>query len=135
MQRPRDGKYLLTHRGPFMSTASEAVAAPADHSFLLRRLHSLSGVVPVGAFLIQHIYAQVLALKGPEAYNTHVEFLVSLPFLVAIETLFIFAPIAFHGGYGIYIWWRGESNVTDYPWVGNWLYFWQRITSLIAFVY
>src|SRR5436309_6468137 len=105
-----------------MSTASGAApAASTDHSFLLRKLHSLSGVVPVGAFLIQHIYAQVLALKGPEAYNTHVEFLVSLPFLVAIETLFIFAPIAFHGGYGIYIWWRGESNVTDYHCDGNWL--------------
>ena len=106
-----------------MSTASEAASpSSGDYSFLLRKLHSLSGVVPVGAFLMQHIYAQVLALKGPAAYNEHVAFLVSLPFLVSVETLFIFLPILYHGGYGIYIWYRGESNVTDYPWVGNWLY-------------
>ena len=119
-----------------MSTASGAVStSSSDYSFLLRKLHSLSGVVPVGAFLVQHVYAQVLALKGPEAYNQHVAFLVSLPFLVTVETLFIFLPILYHGGYGIYIWYRGESNVTDYPWVGNWLYFWQRVSGIIAFVY
>jgi len=119
-----------------MSTASGAAAAvSSDHSFLLRKLHSVSGLFPIGAFLLQHIYAQVLALKGPAAYNEHVAFLVSLPFLVTIETVFIFAPLAFHGGYGIYIWWRGESNVTDYPYAGNWLYFWQRVSGMIAFVY
>ena len=119
-----------------MSTASEAAStSSSDPSFLLRKLHSLSGVVPVGAFLMQHVYAQVLALKGATAYNEHVRFLVSLPFLVAVETLFIFLPILYHGGYGIYIWYRGESNVTDYPWVGNWLYFWQRVSGIITFVY
>lgn len=119
-----------------MSTTSSAVAvAPADHSFLIRRLHSISGIFPIGGFLVQHIYAQVLAMKGPQAYNDHVAFLVSLPMLVAVETLFIFAPILFHGGYGIYIWARGKSNVTDYPYVGNWMYFWQRVTGIIAFVY
>ncbi len=41
----------------------------------------------------------------------------------------------FHAGYGIYIWIRGKSNVSDYPWVGNWLYTVQRYTGLIAFAY
>src|SRR5438445_13273784 len=41
----------------------------------------------------------------------------------------------FHGGYGVYIWWRGKSNVSAYPWVGNWLYNAQRYTGLIAFAY
>ena len=119
-----------------MSTASEAVSSPStDNSFLIRKLHSLSGIFPIGVFLLQHIYAQVLALKGPQAYNDHVAFLVSLPFLVAVETAFIFGPLAFHGGYGIYIWARGESNVTAYPYAGNWLYFWQRVTGIISFVY
>ena len=116
-----------------MSTATAAV--PQDHSFLWRRLHSLSGIVPIGAFLIQHIYGQVLALKGPKAYNDHTEFLVSIPFLIAVETALIFGPIAFHGFYGLWIWWRGTSNVADYPYAGNWLYFLQRITGIIAFVY
>lgn len=119
-----------------MSTASgAAVASSSDHSFLLRKLHSLSGIVPIGAFLVQHIYAQILALQGPDVYNAHVKFLVSLPFLVAVESALIFAPLLFHSGYGIFIWWRGTSNVTEYPYAGNWLYFWQRVTGLITFFY
>ena len=30
-------------------------ACDGDHSFVLRRLHSLSGIVPIGAFLLFHI--------------------------------------------------------------------------------
>src|SRR5260370_19973775 len=47
----------------------------------------------------------------------------------------MFATLAFHGGYGIYIWARGDSNVNAYPYAGNWLYFWQRVTGIVSFVY
>jgi succinate dehydrogenase / fumarate reductase cytochrome b subunit len=93
--------------------------------------------MPIGAFLIQHIYGQVLVLgrDGVTAYNDHTKFLTSIPFLIAVETTFIFGPIAYHGFYGLWIWLRGDSNVADYPYVGNWLYFLQRISGIIAFVY
>ena len=35
----------------------------------------------------------------------------------------------------MYIWLRGKSNVSQYPWVKNWLYTLQRYTGLIAFAY
>ena len=36
-------------------------------SFLLRRLHSLSGIVPVGAFLFEHILiSNSTAITGPD---------------------------------------------------------------------
>src|SRR3954452_4260022 len=110
--------------------------AGQGHSFLLRRLHSLSGIIPVGAFLFEHILiSNATAINGPEAYANQVKFLGSLPLVVLIEALFICLPIAFHGGYGVYIWLRGESNVADYPWTRNWLYTLQRYTGLIAFAY
>jgi succinate dehydrogenase / fumarate reductase cytochrome b subunit len=37
--------------------------------------------------------------------------------------------------YGFYIWFRGESNVSDYPWAGNFMYAAQRWTGGIAFIY
>jgi succinate dehydrogenase / fumarate reductase cytochrome b subunit len=52
-----------------------------------------------------------------------------------LEWVFIFIPILFHALYGIYIWYRGESNVGEYPWTGNWLYTAQRWTGIIAFLY
>ena len=107
----------------------------ADRSFLWRRLHSLSGIFPVGAFLVEHLYTNLYAVKGPDAYNEKVQGLTSLPLLLSIEIVFIYLPLAYHALYGVWIWWRGEGNVTQYPWTGNWLYSVQRWTGLITMVY
>ena len=105
------------------------------HSFLWRKLHSLSGIVPIGAFLIEHILSNFEALKGPAAYGAQVKFLNSLPLVRVLEIGLIFIPLAYHMLYGVYIALRGKSNVIYYPWAGNWLYVTQRWTGYIAFVY
>ncbi len=104
-------------------------------SFLLRRLHSLTGIVPIGAFLLEHFISNYEAFKGPEAYGKQVAFLNSLPFVVGLELFFIWIPILYHGLYGVFIWYRGDTNVADYPWSGNWLYTGQRWTGIVALVY
>ena len=104
-------------------------------SFLLRRLHSLSGIIPVGAFLVEHFVSNAYATNGPHAYATQIKFLNSLPFVPFLEWGGIYIPILYHALYGIYIWYRGESNVTTYPWQGNWMYAAQRWTGIIAFAY
>jgi succinate dehydrogenase / fumarate reductase cytochrome b subunit len=109
--------------------------AGEGHSFLLRRLHSLSGVVPIGAFLLEHFISNAEAFRGPIAYGKQVEFLNSLPGVFLLELFFIWLPILYHGLYGIYIWYRGDTNVAAYPWGGNWLYTSQRWTGIIAFAY
>jgi len=105
------------------------------HSFLLRKLHSLSGIIPIGAFLIEHLVSNFEALKGPAAYAAQVKFLNGLPFARVLEWTLIFIPLLYHALYGIYIWIRGKSNVVYYPWAGNWMYMAQRWTGLIAFAY
>src|SRR6266404_851804 len=110
--------------------------AGQGHSFLLRRLHSLTGIIPVGAFLFEHILvSNATALNGPEAYANQVKFLGSLPMVLALEALGIWLPIAYHGLYGFYIWFRGDTNVGEYPWQGNWMYTLQRWTGGIVFAY
>jgi succinate dehydrogenase / fumarate reductase cytochrome b subunit len=104
-------------------------------SFLWRKLHSLSGIVPIGAFLIEHLISNFEALNGPLAYAQQVKFLNGLPLVRLLEWVFIFLPLAFHAGYGVFIAFRGRVNVNVYPWAGNWMYVMQRITGLIAFVY
>jgi len=54
---------------------------------------------------------------------------------VLAEWAFIFLPILFHGGYGIYIWLRGESTYCAISVDENWLYTFQRYTGVIAFAY
>jgi succinate dehydrogenase / fumarate reductase cytochrome b subunit len=109
--------------------------AGEGHSFLLRRLHSLTGIVPVGLFLIEHFVSNAFATKGPGAYSKQVEFLSSFPFVFGLELFGIWLPILYHSLYGFYIWYRGESNIADYPWAGNWMYSAQRWTGGIAFLY
>ena len=110
--------------------------AGQGHSFFWRRLHSLTGIVPIGAFLIEHIlFSNAVAINGPAAYARQVKFLGSLPLVIAVEATFIWLPILFHGLYGFYIWYGGEANLVSYPWTGNWMYSLQRWTGAIVFAY
>jgi succinate dehydrogenase cytochrome b subunit len=111
------------------------IRAGQGHSFLLRRLHSLSGIIPIGAFLIEHFISNAFATNGPHAYADQVKFLTGLPFVLALEIVGIYIPLLYHSLYGFYIWWSGKSNVSDYPWAGNFMYAAQRWTGAIAFVY
>jgi succinate dehydrogenase / fumarate reductase, cytochrome b subunit len=128
-QRSVDVHFAPMHRGVL------PLAAGQRNSFLLRRIHSLSGVFPIGAFLIEHFFSNAFAVNGANAYNENVRFLVGLPFVFFLELFFIWIPIAYHAGYGFYVWYRGESNVGEYPWVGNRMYVAQRWTGAIAFFY
>src|SRR5260370_11057461 len=106
-----------------------------DTSSFLRKLHSFTGVLPVGAFLAEHFWSNSAALVSAEKYNTVSQELQTIPFRLIVEWGAIFLPMLFHGGYGIYIWLRGKSNLSAYPLGGNWLYATQRYTGIIAFAY
>ncbi len=107
----------------------------ARHHFLLRRLHSLSGIIPVGVFLINHLLTNSTAWLSPEKFDEHVQWIHSLPFLLGIEILFIFAPLAFHAGYGVLIAVQGKSNAAQYPYMDNWRYSLQRLTAWITLAF
>jgi len=107
-------------------------------SFVLRRLHSLTGIIPVGAFLFEHILisnSTAIGMNGPAAYARQVTFLGNLPLVFFLELFGIWLPIAYHALYGFYIWYRGETNTGAYPWSGNRMYTLQRWTGGIAFIY
>jgi succinate dehydrogenase / fumarate reductase cytochrome b subunit len=112
-----------------------ATATRPDPSYFFRKLHSLTGIVPVGAFLAEHFWSNSTALVSAQKYDETSQTLQTIPFRLIVEWGFIFLPLMYHAGYGIYIWLQGKSNVSAYPWVKNWLFTLQRYTGLIAFVY
>ena len=113
----------------------QPIRAGEGHSFLLRRLHSLSGIVPIGLFLIEHFFSNAFATNGWQSYADQVKFLTGLPFVLWLEIIGIYIPLAYHSLYGFYIWYRGEANVSHYPWAGNFMYSAQRWTGAITFFY
>ena len=104
-------------------------------SFLWRKLHSLSGIVPVGVFLAEHFWSNSYVLVSAAKYDEVGQVLQTLPFRPIIEAVGIWIPILFHAGYGFYIWSKGKSNVLEYPWMHNWMYTLQRWSGLVAFLF
>src|SRR5574341_120077 len=47
------------------------MGAPGVWHFYLRRLHSLTGIFPIGVFLVEHFFGNAFATRGPEAYILH----------------------------------------------------------------
>ena len=124
-----------TPPAPVKRPGVQPLRAGEGHSFLWRRLHSLSGIVPIGAFLLEHILSNFETWNGPAAYGKQVLFLNSLPLVRVLEWVFIFIPLAFHALYGVYIAFRGRATVNVYPWAGNFGYLMQRVTGIIALAY
>lgn len=106
------------------------------HEFLIRRLHSLSGLVPVGAFMCMHLLANASTLGGPAMFQKNVDLIHSLgPALPLVEWTFIFLPLIFHAVVGVVIIRSGESNLSSYHLMGNVRYFLQRATAWIALAF
>lgn len=103
--------------------------------FWLRRLHSLSGIIPIGAYLAFHLWENSTALRGPEAYNEMVRTLQQTPFAVALEVLVIAVPIVFHSVYGLFVTATAQPNVLSSRHLRNWMYFSQRVTGVIVFAF
>jgi succinate dehydrogenase / fumarate reductase cytochrome b subunit len=120
---------------------AEAVATPAvaagmtadQRHWLLRRLHSLSGIIPIGGFLFFHIFENAFVLKGGPVWWKETEFTRNIPLQVAVEATVLWIPILYHAIYGIVITITAQPN--DYPFERNYQYTLQRITGILAFLF
>lgn len=99
--------------------------------FLLRRLHSLLGLLPIGAFLIFHLWENSQSRLGAEHYNRAVVgALQGINYLPLLELFLIGLPLLFHAGYGVVITHQGRPELRRYPYLRNWLYWLQRLSGL-----
>ncbi len=111
------------------------VQADSHSQFLLRRLHTLAGVVPVGLFLLEHLFTNSMATNGAAAFNSAAATIESIPFLHFIEFFFIFVPLIYHGVYGLYVAFTSGYNSGQFPWWRNVMFILQRLTGIITFVF
>ncbi|CAA9383647.1 MAG: Succinate dehydrogenase cytochrome b558 subunit [uncultured Phycisphaerae bacterium] len=106
----------------------------ARHHFLLRRLHSLTGLV-FGGYLVVHLLVNATIAQGGTVYQTQVDKIHSLPFLPVIEWTFIYLPILFHTVYGVWITLTGQPNVNRYAYGKNWAYVLQRVSAILIVLF
>lgn len=111
------------------------MAIPLSRTFVLRKLHQLSGIVPLGLFLLEHFYTNSKALSGAGSFNDAVKDLQSIPYILLVETCGIFIPLIYHAVYGLVITIEARPNNLAYPYPRNWFYLIQRITGVILFFF
>lgn len=101
----------------------------------LKRLHSLSGVVPVGAFLLEHFYTNSFAVQGAARFNHAAEELAGIPYVQLVEALGIALPILFHMVLGIVIATTMQANTGRHGYPRNWAYLLQRLSGIVLVFY
>ncbi|WP_409270851.1 succinate dehydrogenase cytochrome b558 subunit [Neobacillus sp. SCS-31] len=106
-----------------------------NREFFNRRLHSLLGVIPVGVFLIQHLFVNYSATGGPESFNRVADFMGNLPFRLVLETVIIYLPLLYHAIYGLYIAFTADNNPVRYGYFRNWMFTLQRVTGIITLIF
>jgi succinate dehydrogenase / fumarate reductase cytochrome b subunit len=83
--------------------------AHAQDAHAVRRVLSLCGLVPLGAFLLVHLAINASALRGGWAFARTAVAVQDFPLLPLIEWLFVFAPLAVHAGLGTWLLVRGRT--------------------------
>jgi succinate dehydrogenase/fumarate reductase cytochrome b subunit (b558 family) len=103
--------------------------------FLWRKLHSLTGIVPVGVFLLVHLWTNAKALQGQRAFDEAVAELGHLPYLVLIEILGIGLPLLIHAVLGVMIVLEMRSSPRRYPFSRHYMYLAQRLSGIVALAF
>jgi succinate dehydrogenase / fumarate reductase cytochrome b subunit len=111
------------------------VAIRLSRTFILRKLHQLTGIMPLGFFLLEHFYTNSKALNGAAHFNEAVTDLQSIPYILFIEIGGIFIPLIYHAVYGMVITVEMRPNNLHYPYARNWFYTVQRVTGFILFFF
>lgn len=111
------------------------MAIRLSRTFILRKLHQLTGIMPLGFFLLEHFYTNSKALSGAADFNTAVKDLQSIPYILLVEIGGIFIPLIYHAVYGMVITVEARPNNLHYPYSRNWFYTIQRVTGIILFFF
>ncbi len=111
------------------------MAVRLSSTFVFRKLHQLTGILPLGVFLLEHFYTNSKAMTGAKDFNNAVADLQSIPYVIFIEVVGIFVPLIYHAVYGLFITWEMRPNNVSYPYPRNWFYTIQRITGIVLFFF
>lgn len=119
---------------------SQVQSSPQDRSrerraFLWRKLHSITGVLPIGVFLVLHLWTNAHALAGQQVFDSAVSGDEHLPYRILIEIVGLGLPLAVHVAVGLKILLEMRPNLARYPQSGNVAYVLQRVSGLVLIAF
>ncbi len=102
----------------------------SNRSFWLGKLFSLFGILPIGLYVIGHLYQNLKSLGGEAAFNAHLTESRSWPLIVPLTILVIWVPIGFHGLYGLFKMKSSKLNLGRFAYFENLKYVLQRLSGI-----
>ena len=127
---------METSSAPAAPFVSQQPSFLVRNQFVIYRLFSLSGLIPIGAYLVVHLLTNASILNGPMSFQEQVDRIHSLGIVLPlVEWTFIFIPLLFHAGVGWLIISGALPNTNHYPYASNIRYTLQRGTGIIAFIF
>ena len=102
--------------------------------FLLRRIHSLTGVVPVGLFLVYHLYLQLYLHYGADIYNNEVNSFYDSPLATWALVIVVYIPLLFHSLLGVLLVFENKIQ-PSYIFFSHLLYWLQRISGIAVLLF
>lgn len=109
-------------------------AAEKRH-FALRKIHSLTGLVPIGGYLLFHLFENGQILLSAERFEAQVAFIEGFGWMILPVEILLLGSLLFHGVYGFFIVQDARPNLVSWPRARNWQYFFQRVTGVVAFFF
>ncbi|MDQ6694452.1 MAG: succinate dehydrogenase [Chloroflexota bacterium] len=128
----------VTAPPPKQTPAAGPAAKPnfvQRNHFWLRRIHSLTGIVPIGGFMLFHFYENGAIFYGQKAYDEVSASARGIHYLELMELFLIFIPLIYHSLYGLFIATYARNNTMSYNYSRNNLFMWQRATGIIVLLF
>ncbi|MEN6412786.1 MAG: hypothetical protein ABFC84_08470 [Veillonellales bacterium] len=110
----------------------------SNSDFYIRRVHSILGIVPIGFFLLEHIFSISSVMGGPASFDTTVAKMASIPheIMIPLEIIAVAIPFLFHAIYGLIIAFNAKNNAMGgYTYSRNWQFFLQRMSAFYLFAF
>lgn len=108
-------------------------------SYFWHKVHSLTGIIPVGFYMVQHLVLNSFSLAGRDYYNGVIQFFDKLPkhILMGMEVFVVWLPLLFHAVYGMFIVSRAKPYLTpvSMKFTENRYYMSQRWSGIFLFAF
>ena len=112
------------------STSTEQCPIKTYSTYFSKKIFRLFGLVPLGIYVLVHLYNNNISNQGPEAFNAHLQWWRERPFKLPLTVLFLYIPLFWHLFYGIYVASQTRPNNTSYSYFSNFRYLLQRLSGI-----
>lgn len=110
------------------------MADPQDRpTTTAQKLHSLSGVVPLGVFVVLHVWVTASLVGSRETYDRQIGLLHGGTLMGLLEVVLVLAPLGYHAVYGVMQMLRPRAP--DHAYANDLMHVLQRASGVIVLVF